>query len=605
MSNLKKRIFCCSLLSLCLTTGILSAQPDLFNYSSGLPATDALGRELPTYEEVGAAKEDRFVGIFYWTWHTQQSRNSEAPFNVMEILEEKPKAIHDYHDPVWPSPKQAGSFFWSEPLYGYYLNTDRWVLYKHAEMLADAGVDMIMFDCTNGSFTWKESYMALAEVFTEARKNGIRTPQIAFMLAFGPSEGSLKAMKEIYEEMYKPGLYQDLWFYWKGKPLIMAYPESLKEVEEDPAETQLHQEIKDFFTFRPGQPVYNKGPQRPDHWGWLEIYPQHGFVETPEGGFEQVTVGVSQNWSEERGLTAMNAPGAFGRSFTAEKGHAKKTGAVNHGLNFQEQWERALDLDPELVFITGWNEWIAGRYEEWQQQHNAFPDQFDHENSRDIEPMKGGHGDNYYYQMVGNIRRFKGMAPSPEFSPANKIEIDGHFEEWIHVFPDYRAHKGNTLHRESKGWGNKEYKNKTGRNDIIRAKVTRDDQNLYFYVETAEPLSPPDDQAWMRLFIDVDRDKKTGWEGYDFVVNRANPGKKAFIEKSINGWEWSKVGEVDFAVSGNKLELSIPYKSLEISSMPDIEFKWSDNMQEDGNIMDFLLHGDAAPSGRFNYPYHP
>ena len=29
-----------------------------------------------------------------------------------------------------------------------------------------------------------------------------------------------------------------------------------------------------------------------------------------------------------------------------------------------------------------------------------FVDQFDQEHSRDIEPMKGGHGDNYYYQMV-------------------------------------------------------------------------------------------------------------------------------------------------------------------------------------------------------------
>lgn len=35
----------------------------------------------------------------------------------------------------------------------------------------------------------------------------------------------------------------------------------------------------------------------------------------------------------------------------------------------------------------------------------------------------------------------------------------------------------------------------------------------------------------------------------------------------------------------------------------NIEFKWSDNMQEDGNIMDFWLSGDAAPCGRFNYVY--
>ncbi|MBR4103082.1 MAG: hypothetical protein IKK39_03345 [Thermoguttaceae bacterium] len=36
-------------------------------------ATDALGRQTPTFEEVGPVKNDqrRVVGIFYITWHTQ------------------------------------------------------------------------------------------------------------------------------------------------------------------------------------------------------------------------------------------------------------------------------------------------------------------------------------------------------------------------------------------------------------------------------------------------------------------------------------------------------------------------------------------------------
>jgi hypothetical protein len=585
--------------------GSLSAQSILDNYSAGLPATDALGRKLPNYEEVGPLEKDKFVGIFYWTWLTQQSNNSKEPYNVSEIIQSKPEALNDYDDPIWPSRADAGSFFWSEPLYGYYLNTDRWVLYKHAEMLADAGVDMVMFDCTNGSLTWKESYMALAEVFTEARENGIKTPQIAFMLAFGPSEGSLEAMKEIYKDLYQPGLYEDLWFYWKGKPLIMAYPESLKEVVGDEQTTALHREIRGFFTFRPGQPVYNMGPQRPDHWGWLEISPQHGFVKDNQGRFEQVTVGVSQNWSEERGLTAMNAPGAFGRSYTHKNGHLKATRVVNYGLNFQEQWDRALELDPEFVFVTGWNEWIAGRYEEWQMQHNAFPDQYSQENSRDIEPMKGGHGDNYYYQMVANIRRFKGMPSAPEYSPVKSIKIDGDFAEWEEILPDYKSHLGNTLERDSPGWGELHYENSTGRNDIVKSKVSNDGKNLYFYVETAGPLTSHKEAAWMRLFIDADLDKATGWEGYDFAVNRRKPGKKAFLERSRDGWEWEKIGKVSYALSGNKLEIRIPYKWLDINKNPAIEFKWSDNMQEEGNIMDFLLNGDVAPAGRFNFLYEP
>ena len=32
---------------------------------------------------------------------------------------------------------------------------------------------------------------------------------------------------------------------------------------------------------------------------------------------------------------------------------------------------------------------------------------------------------------------------------------------------------------------------RAGRNDIVEAKVSFDDQNVYFYVRTREPLSPP------------------------------------------------------------------------------------------------------------------
>ncbi|MDP4206736.1 MAG: hypothetical protein Q8859_12165, partial [Bacteroidota bacterium] len=274
----------------------------LTNYSGNLPATDALGRALPTNKEVGGPKNGKYVGLFYWTWHTNFANN--IPYNTSEILAKDPSAIDNYNSPSWPV--SGGTYFWNQPLFGYYRDTDDWVLRKHAEMLADAGVDAIFFDCTNGSFTWQESYMELCKVFEQARKDGVKTPQIVFMLAFSPTDGSLAAIKDIYNNLYKPGLYSDLWFKWKGKPLIMGYPDNLTDVAGDPIETALRKEIRNFFTFRPGQPAYNTGPSRNDQWGWLEICPQHGYVDNGYGGYEQVTVGVAQNWSSARGLTAMN-----------------------------------------------------------------------------------------------------------------------------------------------------------------------------------------------------------------------------------------------------------------------------------------------------------
>ena len=105
--------------------------------------------------------------------------------------------------------------------------------------------------------------------------------------------------------------------------------------------------------------------------------------------------------------------------------------------------------------------------------------------------------------------------------------------------------------------------------------------------------------------IDTDRDKSTGWNGYDFIINHTSPkGKQVVVEKSEQGkWKWKQVGKGQFIVNGNVLEMAIPKSVLGLSSSVNLEFKWSDNMQDEGNIMDFYVNGDVAPGGRFNFVY--
>ncbi|PRY23272.1 hypothetical protein CLV58_14229 [Spirosoma oryzae] len=585
-----------------LTSGSLMGQ--LVNYSGDLPATDALGRRLPVS---GGQKKGRYVGLFYWPWHYQYKIAKSKPINLSKFLQDNAKLLSDanarssYDNSLWPT---DGTYFWSEPLFGFYINTDKWVLRKHAEMLADAGVDVIFFDCTNGQEVWKPAYTALCEVFIQARKDGINAPKIAFMTALTPSDDGQNAINKLYAYLYEPGLYKELWFYWKGKPLLLGYPDLMTEIPSDPAGTQSQMDVKNFFTFRPVQPSYNAGASRPDQWGWLQIYPQHKFVKRAAGGFEEIPVGVAQNWSKERGLTAMNAPNVFGRSYTSNKGASKQVKASFYGLNFQEQWEWALRQNVELIFITGWNEWVVNRHREWGKEANAFPDAYNVEYSRDIEPMRGGHGDNYYYQMVANIRRFKGIPPVRSVSRRQTVRVDGAISDWATVLPEYRSHKGSTLHRDSPGFGPYRYINKSGRNDIINAKVARDEKYVYFLVKTANKLSPHTDDDWMTLYLDVDKNKATGWEGYDIVVNRKRTGKTALIEKSGKGKLWTKVTFVDYAYGDNHLELRIPRTLLENRSrLLDFEFKWADNCVKSGSVMDFWVNGDAAPAGRFNYHY--
>lgn len=160
------------------------------------------------------------------------------------------------------------------------------------------------------------------------------------------------------------------------------------------------------------------------------------------------------------------------------------------------------------------------------------------------------------------------------------------------------------MKRDFDGFKGEHYVNTTGRNDIVSAKIATDKQFIYFYVQTRDKLSPATDKAWMRLLINTDRDSKTGWNGYDYVINRVSPtANKAIIERSTGGWSWTKAGEVAYRASGNSLEIKVPRTMLKQKGPVDIEFKWSDNMQTDGDAIDFIINGDVAPSGRFSYRY--
>jgi len=717
-------------------------------------AVDGLGRKTVKAEEAGPIKIGKYTGIFYWTWRTDYT--AEFPFimNVSEILKKNPDAATKLNDPAWKMMLNGGVFWWDEPLFGYYRSTDEWVLRKHAQMLANAGVDFVVFDCTNKTNTFKSAYTQLLKVWEQAKKDGVNTPKVVFMLNFAPNKASLTEISELYTDLYSKGLYKDQWFMWQGKPLVIAYPEMLEkrtnsaglrfiadysfngiqfmcagndrgkdftvklykweknydasisnravvettfvdfksdsiklsfapqaeghyyiEINElskplelkkidnlltststyingnkipdgnidakifymdgitealtedksgnplsvkllpgiDSVNAVLVDSIKQFFTFRAGQPDYVNGPSDNNQWGWLEAYPQHGYVQKPDGGFEQVPVGVAQNASDEtKGhCCAFNQPGSYGRSYTKEDGQNDDPDAFYHGYNFQEQWSRAFELKPDVVFITGWNEWIAGRYDTtaWPNKYApfSFVDEYNWEKSRDVEPVKswGSKGDVYYMQMVNNIRKFKGMNVQPPLSAPETITL-GNKVNWQNVKPEFPDYKGDTMWRDTKGQGGIEYINHTGRNDIILAKVARDDDYIYFYAETADSLSPQSDSCWMNLWINIDRDNETGWEGYDYAINRISPeGGKVIIEKSEdNKWNWKNAGTAEYKVTKTTIEIKVPRSVLDMDGEDlNFEFKWSDNSVSNGNIMDFYVNGDAAPDGRFNYVY--
>ncbi|MCF7973163.1 MAG: hypothetical protein K9N55_05080 [Phycisphaerae bacterium] len=552
-------------------------------------ATDALGREVPEYAACGPVKADKWVGLFYWTWHIP---GRGGPYDNTKLL-----AQAQGKQVAWPSGLHA-SHHWGEPELGYYLMTDPFVIRKHASMLADAGIDVIIFDTTNSPFTWKEEYEALCREYTTMRSEGTATPSIAFIAPFGDPR---PVTDQLWQDLYRPGLWRDLWFQWEGKPLLLANKDYIKD------KAQL-----DFFTFRRPMPDYWIGPSGPDQWSWLEVFPQHVFKNS-RGDTEQMSVGVAQNaLPETPGPAPMShKAGAMGRSWHQGKKDGR-AGAVNLGLNFDEQWTRVMTADPKFVFVTGWNEWIAGRFVQWSKYTDAdcyfpggmFVDQYNQEYSRDCEPMRGGHTDNYYYQLASWVRRFKGVRPRPAATAQHAVNIDGAFDDWLAVTPEYRDTLGDTLHRDFPGYGDLVYRNDTGRNDFVQARVAHDRDTLSFYVQTRDKITPHTDPRWMLLLLDTDQNAGTGWLGYDYVVNLEVLSDTRTTLKAWQGTTWKTVATMAYRMSGRELELSMPRALIKKERGPlSLDFHWADHIRSFGDVSELGLHGDSAPNRRWNYRY--
>ena len=408
--------------------------------------------------------------------------------------------------------------------------------------------------------------------------------------------------------------------------MLMSHGNNVLNTKEN-----VEKEIKSFFTWRGGYSGYSNDRPSNGQWGWLSIYPQayyYGSVSDRKADrVEQITVGTAINYNYViQNIDAMNAGPIMGRSYTHDyqnRYDIEGKEASKWGYNFAEQWGYALEVDPEVIFVTGWNEWAMGRTEVWGTATNGFPDQYNDEFSRDIEPTKGDLKDHYYYQMVNFIRQYKGARPIPTPSIAATIDLSKDNTQWNTVEPYYAAYIGNTDDRDNVGgWGDLTYSEYSGRNDIIGARVARDDEFVYFYVECNEDITPYTDPLWMVLYIDSDQQNQ-GWETFDFVLNKTSPtATKATLEAFTgNGYETTTVGEVDYTVNGQYMQVKVPKSMLNLSGYDfTINFAWTDNVHDEadkgengdkdyiyttfsGDIMDFYISGDVAPSGRFKYSF--
>ena len=148
-------------------------------------AQDALGRTIGTDAQYGKPRPGKTVGMFFVVWHGAHGydhyearpdmdvivpgkNDTLSPYDIQKLLDERPDA---------PQYGPVGAFHhWGEPYLGYYVANDEWVIRKHAQMLSDAGVDVIIIDMTN-EVIYLPIVTKLMEVYRKMRSEGNRTPR--------------------------------------------------------------------------------------------------------------------------------------------------------------------------------------------------------------------------------------------------------------------------------------------------------------------------------------------------------------------------------------------------------------------------------------------
>ncbi len=579
--------------------------PNSYNYiSGGYAGVDDLGRPLYNSEEVGSygSGGERYIGLFYFLWHGEHGDN--GIFDLQKIIDEVGVEAAGSTNCGKYGPVGAMHFF-AEPLYGYYYANDAWVMRKHAELLTNANIDFLYFDITNG-FPYLHNATQLMEILHEFNEQGYDAPQVVFYT----NSNAHGMVQQVYNSIYSKNLYPDTWFCMNGKPVIVA-----------PADAN----IDDFFHVKQNQ--WPTEASKANGWPWMDFQWPSRVYPTAEEYKDIDGSAISVSIAQHSGTVAFSDSSLYdnytnrGRSFTTERRANSKIlkecyeawkadpNLTMYGLNFQAQFDHAIESDAMYILVTGWNEWVAQR-QNTGSDRIWFVDTASMEFSRDAEMMRGGYFDNYYMQLIYNVQKTKGTAPVVVQDARKPIDIAGDFDQWSDVIVEYKDPTGDTVNRDATGFGHKQLTNNTGRNDIVASKVVSDTKNLYFYARTAEDITDISaSTSWMQLYVNSDADAETGWYGYDYIVNYyAKDPSTTTVARYCgenNVFAFEIIGNVSYRVDGKELMVAVPQSMLGIDSYREIEleFKWADSTNTYDEMEDFYCDGDVAPLGRLNFIY--
>jgi hypothetical protein len=227
------------------------------------------------------------------------------------------------------------------PLLGYYGYKDKSDVLKHLKWLRRAGVDTIVYD-VYGFAEWGPMDIAKDRVLKwmmealENQENEARKLKLVIWIEKYDSNPTLEeyrfALKFIRENLAGKPYY----FHWKDRPMVVTYVN-----RENPVLDEVEKETTDFTLSRV------RAYDGKEYWSYVNEYPQ------PENrGWMPVSPGIDSFLEEAYLAKKKGKP-----SLDASKW---KRFDRKNGRYFEKQLRRAREVNPDFIFISGWNDWQYG-----------------------------------------------------------------------------------------------------------------------------------------------------------------------------------------------------------------------------------------------------
>lgn len=630
----------------------INAQRGLDEYDftkASYASVDRLGRKItPMHKQ--KMDHDRYVGVFYFLWLGTHG-TSAGVYDVTKLqkTEEGRKAVFDPTYGIgrkvpgsvsvedgYPDGMESPTNYvhWTnEPLYGYYNTADEWVITRHIELLTMADVDYIFFDTTNNidyATNRHTSYKpnpndpknvqlgrptyTVLDTILEMSNQGWDVPKVVFYT----NNKSGDAVEDIYHDFYEDGKYDSIWFKPFGKPMIVGTTENNEGTDQSgDNRVDISQEMQNYFDVRESQWPSMTAQENGFPWMDWTKGDNHYYSEN-----KMVNVNVAQHGDSETSYSAYEHYGRIqdGRS---SRGWDEENEIIEEnweaGKNIEDQWDTVFKYEDEgkvveMITVSAWNEWLAWKYY-FENTNILYVDNFNNEFSRDMEMDRHYYKDNFYLQLVRNVRKYKYSEAKENYVWDTKsISSLNDFDSVSAIYKDLvgdarmRDFYGFDIRPEAREQGllGSWYTDTSNRNDIKETRVVHDNENLYLFVETKDNITPYESgENWMNILIKTGAStEENSWEGFNYIINRAPKDGKASVDICTGGWKWTNVGSADMQISGNQMMITVPLSMLGLSADNfAFEFKVADNVTSYTDIMDYYVTGDSAPIGRLNYSY--